>query len=172
MFIAHLPAAYICGTTLQRVFGATGFSTAVLVGAALAGGIAPDLDLFYFYLVDQRQTPHHLYWSHFPVLWLGLTALSALWYRLAASKRLPALLCVFGINGLLHVLLDTVVGDIRWLAPASLEPFSLFTVPALYKPWWLNFILHWSFLFELLVLAWAGLLYRQRARANAPASSV
>ena len=170
MFIAHVPAAYICGTTLQRFFGASSVATTLLVGVALAGGIAPDLDLFYFYLVDHRQTPHHLYWSHFPVLWLALTGMAALWYRLATDKRWPALLGVFGINGLLHVLLDTVVGDIRWLAPASLEPFSLFTVPALYKPWWLNFILHWSFLFELLVLAWAGFLYRRRSRAVVPSA--
>lgn len=168
MFIAHVPAAYLCGTFLGRIFGTCLVPSGLLVGAALAGGMAPDLDLFYFYLIDHRQTPHHLYWSHFPAVWLAVTALSAGWYWLARNKLAPTLACVFGINGLLHMLLDTVVGDIRWLAPANLAPYSLFTVPALHEPWWLNFLLHWSFLFELLVLAWAATVYRRRSLPPVP----
>jgi len=62
-----------------------------------------------------------------------------------------------------HLLLDTIVGDIWWFAPFIDKPFAFFTVPALYKPWWLNFLLHWSFALELAVFALAFYLLR-----NAP----
>jgi inner membrane protein len=53
------------------------------------------------------------------------------------------------------MLLDSIVGDIWWFAPFVDKSFALFTVPALYHPWWLNFVLHWTFLLELLILLWA-----------------
>lgn len=62
--------------------------------------------------------------------------------------------------------LDSVVGDIWWFAPFVDRPFALFTVPALYKPWWLNFFLHWSFALELAICAWALATYRRRRRTR------
>jgi hypothetical protein len=56
---------------------------------------------------------------------------------------------------------DSVVGDIAWLAPYSDEYFALFHVEAMFKPWWLNFILHWSFALELLLVALAVYLWRR-----------
>lgn len=82
---------------------------------------------------------------------------------LARRKAPAALALIFCLGAFGHLLLDSVVGDIYWLAPFSGEPFSMFTVPALYHPWWLNFILHWSFAFELALLAWAAVLMRQEA---------
>jgi len=90
------------------------------------------------------------------------------WDKQRALKMLmrqekPALALIFCLGGFGHLLLDSVVGDIYWLAPFSGKPYSMFTVPALYHPWWLNFILHWSFAFELALLAWAAVLMRQKA---------
>jgi len=59
------------------------------------------------------------------------------------------------------MVLDSIVGDIWWFAPFVDQRFSLFTVPALYKPWWLNFILHWSFALELAVVGSAVYLWRR-----------
>lgn len=61
----------------------------------------------------------------------------------------------------LHLLLDTFVGDIWWGAPFYDQPLALFSVPARFSPWWLNFVLHWSFAVELAICGWAGWLYRQ-----------
>lgn len=44
------------------------------------------------------------------------------------------------------------------------QPYALFTVPARLKPWWLSFILHWSFAAELAI--WIGALHIYRQRAN------
>ena len=66
---------------------------------------------------------------------------------------------MFGINVLLHLVLDSIVGHIWWLYPWIDEPYSLTTVPAEYKPWWMSFILHQSFLLEIALLATAVFLY-------------
>jgi inner membrane protein len=162
MFVAHIPAGYICGKSLLQRFASTGAPAKLLLLTSIIGAIAPDLDLFYFYLIDQRRTPHHLYWPHYPLVWLVLLAASAGWLRAARAKLHAALACMFCIGGMVHVMLDTIVGDIYWLAPFQFAPFSFFVVPSLYQPWWLNFILHWSFLLEVLVAGWAVVLYRRK----------
>ncbi len=42
-------------------------------------------------------------------------------------------------------------------------PYAMFTVPALFKPWWLNFFFHWSFGAELIICLLALTLYRRRS---------
>jgi inner membrane protein len=59
------------------------------------------------------------------------------------------------------MVLDSIVGDIAWLAPFSDERFALFEVPAIFKPWWLNFVLHWSFALELVLVASAVYCWRR-----------
>jgi len=61
---------------------------------------------------------------------------------------------------LVHMLLDSVVGDVRWFAPLSDRFFSIATVPAIHQPWWLNFFLHWSFLLELALVGTAVAMWR------------
>lgn len=70
---------------------------------------------------------------------------------------------------LLHMVQDSVVGDIWWFAPFIDRPFALFTVPALHTPWWLNFLLHWSFALELAICVGAVITFRRRQRSGVPA---
>ncbi|MGH8529276.1 MAG: metal-dependent hydrolase [Nevskiales bacterium] len=169
MFIAHAPAAYLVTRLLLSRLGYTGTRATSLLLAGILGALAPDLDLLYFYAIDHRQHHHHSYFTHFPVLWVGLCVATTIWVH-QASRYLRVLALVFSINGFVHMCLDSIVGDIRWFAPFSETPFSLFSVPALYTPWWLNFLLHWSFALELLVLAWAicQLLSRRSEAERAP----
>lgn len=126
------------------------------LSACVLGAIAPDLDMFYFFFVDHQQHHHHTYWSHFPVLWAGLLC-AALCWRYVGERSLPsALVLLFALNGLGHMVLDTIAGDIWWFAPFVDRPFHLFEVPAGYHPWWLNFVLHWTFGFELALSLWAA----------------
>lgn len=163
MFVAHIPAGYLTGTYLHPRLAASGVAPRWFVLVAVLGAIAPDLDLLYFFLVDHRRTPHHLYWPHFPLVWMLLLAGAAAWLALAKKRPAPAALAlVFCIGGVGHLLLDSVVGDIHWGAPFVYGAFSLFTVRARFHPWWLNFILHWSFAFELCLLAWAVLVWRRK----------
>ncbi|MDD1619922.1 MAG: hypothetical protein LUQ11_00460, partial [Methylococcaceae bacterium] len=83
------------------------------------------------------------------------------WLKNADRKNSALLMTVFAGNGLLHMLLDYCASNIYWLAPFVMKPFSLLTVDALYEPWWLNFLLHRSFLLELAIIAWAVCLWRR-----------
>ena len=46
-----------------------------------------------------------------------------------------------------------------FFAPFIDRPYVFFEVTPRYQPWWLNFILHWSFLVELLICVYALYLY-------------
>ena len=149
MIIGHLPAGYIASKLLFMRLAPPFASYPAFMCAGLLGAIAPDVDLLWFYLVDQRRQHHHLYFTHWPIVWLSFLALSVCWFRKAERREAPALAVIFSINGFIHMCLDSIVGDIWWFAPVIDKPFSLFTVPPVYKPWWFNFLLHWSMLLEV-----------------------
>lgn len=163
MFIAHAPSGYILAASLLKRIKGIHVSAAIVVSAGILGALAPDFDMVYFYLVDGRQTHHHKYISHWPLTWFILLFGGLLWQRLNRNGKAPLLLVVFSLGGILHVILDSLVGDIWWFAPFIDRPYALFTVPALFKPWWLNFILHWSFAVELAICLWALVVYRKRS---------
>lgn len=164
MILGHLPFSYVLSRLAGKHLGGR-INSNLFVSAGVLGGIFPDFDMLYFHLVDQRQHHHHTYWTHLPIFWVGLILCCAIWYWLSASKIKASLGLMFAFGGFVHLLLDSIVGDIWWLYPFLDEPFALFTVPAIYQPWWLNFILHWSFALELAVIAWAIIIW-QRNDAN------
>lgn len=163
MFVAHAPVGYITHRLLFPRAEKLGVTRRTFLFWAVFGAVAPDLDLFYFFLIDHRQHPHHAYASHWPLCWVLLLLLAALWF--GRDRRRGALALVFSLGGLLHMVLDTVAGDIRWLAPFSDRAYALFHVQAVLQPWWLSFFVHPSFLLELLLVALALVLW-WRARSE------
>jgi hypothetical protein len=147
MMIAHLPAGYLATRALAPRY----------LVAGLAGAIAPDLDMLWW-LASGGHTHHHAYPTHFPSVWLG--GLVACWLL-----RRP-MGVVFAANGLLHLGLDTLVGDIAWLAPFDMRRASLFVVTDRFDPWWLNFVLHGSFGLELALCVAAGVVALRSARST------
>lgn len=166
MFIAHIPSGYIMSLALLKLMPHVSVSSVRVIVTGILGAVIPDLDLAYFYLIDNRQTHHHRYASHWPLLWIALLTASALWLFWGKRGRAAFLFLAFTCAGLLHIILDTFVGDIWWLAPFVDQPCVLFTVPARFEPWWLNFILHWSFAVELAICLLALFLYRGRLRPH------
>ncbi len=152
MFIAHLPAGYLLGKGLKsRVLGG-----GALMSAALIGSLAPDFDLIYFYTVDACRHHHHSYWTHYPVVWLTLLLFFWAVGKIPSLRPVGAWGIIFSLSAILHLLLDCIVGDIPLFAPWSMDFYALTTVPAVVQPWWLNFLIHWSFLLELLIIFAAG----------------
>lgn len=160
MIIAHLPAGFICARLLAGRWQIPVHQHRSFLFASLAGAIAPDLDMFYFHLVDHRRHHHHTYFTHFPVVWLSLLIISLIWWRLDRQRSHAMLATVFSLNGMIHMLLDTMAGDIWWFAPWLDQPFALTKVLPVYQPWWLNFLLHWSFAIELLLVSWSIYLWK------------
>lgn len=156
MLIAHLPAGYLLARRLAPRLAAAPAEARRLMALGLAGSVFPDIDLFYFYLLDGRQTLHHDYWTHIPAFWptamLGAAVL--LWLARVAIPWREGLAFLAGV--FLHLLLDTPTGGIIWGWPASQNRFLLVEVPARFDWWVWNFVLHWTFLLELAISAWAA----------------
>ncbi|MFI3156099.1 MAG: metal-dependent hydrolase [Methylococcaceae bacterium] len=161
MIISHLPAGYVLSKLLFPYFESRGATLRPYLWAGVLGAVAPDLDMAYFYLVDHRQHHHHTYFTHFPIVWAVLLLIAVIWLSTAQIKNSAIFATIFSLNGFIHMLLDSIVGDIWWFAPFVNKPYAFFTVPALYHPWWLNFVLHWSFTVELAVVVWAVFLWRR-----------
>lgn len=80
MFIAHIPSGYIMSLALLKLMPHVPVSSVRVSATGILGAVIPDLDLAYFYLIDNRQTHHHRYASHWPLLWITLLVASALWF--------------------------------------------------------------------------------------------
>lgn len=158
MFIAHLPAGYLLTRFMQRKLGTTKYLWVGLVGSVL-----PDIDMLYFYLVDDRQTLHHHYWTHIPFLWFCFAILLAAAALMTRHRRTVAAAgLVFLANIFIHLVLDTIVGGIAWLYPFFPlydSDLTLVTVPATHDLWIWSFVFHWTFLLELLLLTLAIALF-------------
>lgn len=153
MLTAHLPSGYILAKSMTA-------PTRPVLGAAVLGGIFPDFDLAYFFFLEKGSANHHEYWMHMPLFWVlvAVVILPILAWR--GGLKLGS---VFFAAILLHLMLDTVVGGIEWGAPFSDMQFRIFSVPMMYSHWTISFLLHWTFLIEVLIWIWAFHQWR-RAR--------
>jgi inner membrane protein len=166
MLIAHLPAGYLLTTAIQDRLGDR--SRAVLA-TGLVASVLPDLDLLWFYFADGRQTMHHEFVTHAPLVWVAVAAVA---WAVAHSLRIRGAGVLIGValaNLLLHCALDSVVGRIRWLWPLSDLETTLITIPARYDWWVWSFVLHPYFLLELAIIAAAGVVLWRRTRNPRPA---
>jgi inner membrane protein len=153
MIIGHLPIGYLVTKLAASKYKDRVVNVNFFMAAGMVGCIGPDLDMFYFYFIDNHQHHHHTYWTHIPLFWAIMLMILSVAIRIADYKALTHVMIAFGVNVFLHLAADTIVGDIWWLLPIVNKPFALFTVPTVYHPWWLNFIIHWSFCVEILITA-------------------
>lgn len=161
MIIGHIPAGYILTKKLQQKFKIKKF-----LALGLLASIFPDLDIFYFYFVDHRQNLHHGYWIHIPFYWLIISVFTFAVLTLWNKKEYYFAALIFFSNVFLHLFLDTIVGKIEWLYPFSSRSIYFFDVPAVHSFWLYNFIFHWTFLFEVAVIAWAVIIFVRRKQRN------
>jgi inner membrane protein len=159
MFIGHLPAGYLLTRSLYAETSGRKSARKIWMTTGLLCSVLPDVDLIYFYLIDNRQHLHHGYWTHLPIFWLIIIFLMWTGIAISGKKGLMPWLKLGGLNILVHLLLDTIVGKIRWLYPLSRQDYYLFEVPSLYNHFVLNFVLHWSFSLEIVLCAAAGYVF-------------
>ena len=125
----------------------------------LIASIFPDLDLLYFYFIDQRRTLHHEYWMHLPLFWLSVWIAALIVFVTVKNKNIFLVSTIFIANIFLHLILDTFAAGIPWLYPFSHTSFVLIQVPSRYPFWIENFVFHWSFLVELAIVLWAVIVW-------------
>lgn len=160
MFIAHLPSGYILAKLLEKKFRHNLLGKKVFFIVVMIGAVFPDIDLFYFYLFDNRSVHHHKYFLHWFSFWIPIFLISYFCFkRSVCSNQFALMATLFSGAALLHICLDTFVGDVWLFAPFIDQAYVFFEVTSRYQPWWLNFILHWSFVVELLICFIAMWMY-------------
>ena len=163
MFIAHLPAGYILAKYLEKRISPHYLTKKAFFSAVLIGAVFPDIDLFYFYLIDNRSVHHHKYFLHWFSFWIPIFVIALSAFKFSLFKQsITLFLSLFAGAALLHICLDTFVGDVWLFAPFIDRAYVFFEVTNRYQPWWLNFIFHWSFGVELLICAYSYMLYTRR----------
>ncbi|MDH5325615.1 MAG: metal-dependent hydrolase [Gammaproteobacteria bacterium] len=174
MFIAHACAGYLWTRHFIRSNENRELSSKLVpyVGFGIFCSILPDLDLLYFYTLDNRQNPHHSYWTHMPFFWLTV---SALVYGIGTRllRKIPAAVSIIlGVNTCLHLVLDSVAGGIYWFYPLSDAYVVWVPITARFDWWVWNFIFHWVFLMELLIVSLAVWVYQRDRQWVSPANRV
>ena len=145
MFVAHLPAAYLAVRAIRPDV------TRTVMAAVLAGSVLPDIDLVWFYLVDARQHHHHDYLTHKPLVWALLA--------LVGCVRGSTIAIGVAAGAMLHLMLDSIAGQITWGWPLSDWAVPLVVVPAT-RDWWVaSFLLHWTFAVELMICTAASVVW-------------
>lgn len=152
MITAHIPSGY----ALAKSAGWTGAAFA----AAVIGAVFPDIDLIWFYFVDDRAIHHHRYWVHAP-LFMALSSI----ILIIVARRHPVAVA-FAAGWALHILLDAPNGRLMWLWPFSDTLYSPIHVPPTRSHWIMSFLTHWSVVLELTVWAIAATLFFKRERAT------
>jgi len=92
----------------------------------------------------------------------GLGTFAAGWFAfawLAKKPRIAYLGAIAGTNLFVHLFFDTVASRLRWFYPLSEHYFNFVRVPARYDWWVLNFVLHWTFIIEIVFIVAATLLF-------------
>ena len=158
MFIAHIPAGFLATRALQKKHPLT---PKWMMHLGLVCSVLPDIDLFYFYLIDGRHTSHHHYWTHLPLFWLTVFLPLFLLAKLKRHKLFFTTCVVIFTNIMLHMVLDSVAAELYWFYPFSNQAFNLFKVEAQYTYWVWNFILHWTFALEILIVIAAFFVWKK-----------
>lgn len=156
MFIAHIPAGFLLSHALvhrRHVPGTSTYGKLMLLG--MLASILPDSDFIYRYLFDAQRHFHHSYWTHIPLFWLGAYAITAIVLMIKQSRHGLLAAQVFYLNTLLHCVLDSTAGGILWLYPWDTHYYRLAHLRFHYAGWQSNFFWHWTFLLELLIVAFA-----------------
>ncbi len=138
MIIGHIPANYLAAVFTSRFTPSKAVFTGILIAAVI-----PDLDILWFYLVDNRGHHHHSYLTHRPALW-------ALTLGVGYLAKRPFLIGL-GIGGLVHVALDTTLGEIAWAWPLSDHAAPFIVVQPTHSHFLLSFMAHWTFLIEIML---------------------
>jgi inner membrane protein len=166
MIIAHGPAGYL----LTKLFTNTIFRNSispqhnakrynVLILTGIIGGIMPDFDFICYILSSSNRIPHHLYLTHMPFFWICMMSLLVVTGTLLRKPYFTAVSITLCSSALLHLIFDTLTGDIYWLYPFSRHPFNVFSVHGTYIWWVHNYMHHWTFLFEIAIITYAMILF-------------
>ncbi len=149
MLIAHIPTGIIITSIIIKKHKVKE-ENRFLWFSGITSSFLPDVDLFYFYLIDSSQH-HHKLFPHIPLFWLCILLPTIIYAEAKKSQLLLLASSLFLLNIFIHLLMDTVAGHIWWLYPFIDHSYVFIKIPNIYQHWILNFIFHWTFIIELML---------------------
>ena len=165
MIFAHLPAGYITCRLLFNKFRHRVDSPKAYLFWGLLGSVAPDFNYLYLWFSDIEQD-HHRIFTHYSSFWGVLLIGSVLWLRSDRRSQQPVSAFMFSIGGFIHMVLDTVPGEVFWLAPISYKPFSIGKMIETIIPCLVDRFPDWGSGIELGILLWALWLFALGVRED------
>ena len=125
----------------------------------------PDVDMVYQLIFDPREVSHRLYWSHTPIYWLAIFLLVLSFLSFFGKKVHLYLARFVSVQVFAHLVLDSVVGGLRWFFPWSAQRYGLVpSLPGPYAERHLRILFHWTFLFEVVIIVAALCYFMQRQK--------
>ncbi len=155
MVFAHIPSGYL----LANLFVQKRKWPTWLLWLGMLGATFPDFDILLAEFTTHDMIGHRVSPMHFPIVWALVAAILLTIILLTKQKSWLPAWGVFFSAAMLHLVLDTLVGDIYWLAPFSWTPIHIISIPS-HHAWWLaDHVLHWSFLFEIGIIVAAAIIF-------------
>jgi len=140
--------------------------------SSLVFSVLPDLGLIYFYFFNSTIS-HRQFFPHLPIVMLATLIITIPLYRLKFFEKMRVYYVIFFVNWFVHLVIDTFTERIHWLYPFRDEGIMLIEIPARYSHWIISFVLHWSFLLELAIIAVAlALLFRTMKHKRAAKNNI
>lgn len=166
MIIAHGPLGYLLAYSTRRWWQdkLTAQQRNVVYLVAFIGGIFPDADLFYYYLVDSTVS-HRQLLPHSAVPYVLLILLGIVFLFVLPKLRFYAwLILAFSVGGLSHLAADMLVGMAAVFNPLSLEMYGLVSNAWYRDSWFMRYNLVTNFTLEfMIIMIAAGTFIRKRS---------
>ena len=153
MIFAHGPAGFVLTHFLKKYWNKSlsrkQIITVYLVG--VIGGLFPDIDLFYYYLVTAK-TSHHELLTHSFFIYFAVFILFFIIAFLIKNRFIWALNIVFFIGVFSHLAADSLGSGIMWFYPFSDFLFGLISFYFILNSWFTQWIFSINYSLETVIL--------------------
>lgn len=166
MLIGHIPLGYLIARGLKNVWQKsvqTPRQRYWLYGAAIAGSVFPDFDLFYYYLVNAF-TSHRLLPTHSFIPYSILLIIGTLLNKRQPHRVVGFGILLFALGGIGHIIADMYTGMAAGFAPLSLKVFGLYSLASISNSWFGRYPFLTNYITEYFIYA-VALLYAVRKKA-------
>lgn len=122
MIFAHGPFGFLTAYCTQRFwkkkFTISKKALYILFVVGFIGGIFPDIDLFYYYLVNASSS-HREFITHTPIFYIVLCTIFSLFFWIIKKPLLALGALIFMLGAFSHLISDTIVAQIMFFYPFS-----------------------------------------------------
>lgn len=155
MIFAHGPAGFLTAFITRKFWNQepkfSKQSESWLYVIAFIGGIAPDIDLFYFYFYS-AEISHRQFFTHSLLLWVIIFLIIFLAGYFLKSRFIKTGAFLFFIGNLSHLICDSLYGGFALLWPYTNKMFGLQNIPFISNDFYGENILFINYFIEAVII--------------------